>query len=241
MVETQSPYHRTAPMKNNPIHGVAGTTDRERKRRNHLMKAAYTGWTWITSREARGGQKAACASPFAECKFLGYDTVEKLRLYPGLFPRPPGACRNDQGVRREELVNLYGHFTFDVEEAIRVAKEQIDFCAAVGVKWYKLPERQALATTAPSERPTKPRTARQDVLCGQHPGGLRQRAGASTLCFHPHYGTCVFWQSDIDYFAEHTDPQYVSFCFDTDPHHPGGLWTRRPSSASTGSASPTCT
>ena len=22
MVETQSPYHRTAPMKNNPIHGV---------------------------------------------------------------------------------------------------------------------------------------------------------------------------------------------------------------------------
>ena len=36
-----------------------------------------------------------------------------------------------------------------------------------------------------------------------------------TLCFHPHYGTCVFWQSDIDYFAEHTNPDYGSFCFDT--------------------------
>lgn len=36
-----------------------------------------------------------------------------------------------------------------------------------------------------------------------------------TLCFHPHYGTCVFWESDIDYLMAHTDPRYVSFCIDT--------------------------
>ena len=35
-----------------------------------------------------------------------------------------------------------------------------------------------------------------------------------TLCFHPHYGTCVFWESDIDYLMAHTDPRYVSFCID---------------------------
>ena len=36
-----------------------------------------------------------------------------------------------------------------------------------------------------------------------------------TVCFHPHYGTCVFSKSDIDYFAAHTNPEAVSFCFDT--------------------------
>ena len=48
-----------------------------------------------------------------------------------------------------------------------------------------------------------------------HTVGAYAKEKGVTLCFHPHYGTCVFWQSDIDYFAEHTDPACVSFCFDT--------------------------
>jgi inosose dehydratase len=36
-----------------------------------------------------------------------------------------------------------------------------------------------------------------------------------TVCFHPHYNTCVFSQSDIDYFAANTNPAFVSFCVDT--------------------------
>ena len=55
-----------------------------------------------------------------------------------------------------DLVNLYGHFTFDVEEAIRIAKEQIDFCAAVGVKWYNC-QNAGFGDDGPSERPTNPR------------------------------------------------------------------------------------
>ena len=112
-----------------------------------------------------------------------------------------------------ELVNLYGHFTFDVEEAIRVAKAQIDFCAAVGVKWYNC-QNAGFGDDGPSERPTNPEMLDKMCHVANTVGAYAKEKGV-TLCFHPHYGTCVFWQSDIDYFAEHTNPDYVSFCFDT--------------------------
>ena len=122
------------------------------------MKAAYTGWTWITNREPEAA-KNQLKQAFQECKFLGYDTVENFAFIRDYYADDPQALVDLTKECGVDLVNLYGHFTFDVEEAIRIAKEQIDFCAAVGVKWY--------------------------------------------------------WQSDIDYFAEHTNPDYVSFCFDT--------------------------
>ena len=139
------------------------------------MKAAYTGWTWITNREPEAA-KNQLKQAFQECKFLGYDTVENFAFIRDYYADDPQALVDLTKECGVDLVNLYGHFTFDVEEAIRIAKEQIDFCAAVGV--------------------------------------YAKEKGV-TLCFHPHYGTCVFWQSDIDYFAEHTNPDYVSFCFDT--------------------------
>ena len=43
------------------------------------MKAAYTGWTWITNREPEAA-KNQLKQAFQECKFLGYDTVENLSL-----------------------------------------------------------------------------------------------------------------------------------------------------------------
>ena len=176
------------------------------------MKAAYTGWTWITSREAGGGQKAA-APVLCRVQIPGLRHCGELRLYPGLFPPTPRKLVEMTKECGVELVNLYGHFTFDVEEAIRVAKEQIDFCAAVGVKWNNC-QNAGFGDDGPSERPTNPELLDKMCYVANTLGAYAKERGV-TLCFHPHYGTCVFWQSDIDYFAEHTDPQYVSFCFDT--------------------------
>lgn len=119
------------------------------------MKAAYTGWTWITNREPEAA-KNQLKQAFQECKFLGYDTVENFAFIRDYYADDPQALVDLTKECGVDLVNLYGHFTFDVEEAIRIAKEQIDFCAAVGVKWYNC-QNAGFGDDGPLERPPTPR------------------------------------------------------------------------------------
>ena len=62
------------------------------------MKAAYTGWTWIASREPEEAKKQLEQS-FKECKFLGYDTVQVHQFYPAAL------CHVHQllGILREKV------------------------------------------------------------------------------------------------------------------------------------------
>lgn len=174
------------------------------------MKAAYTGWTWIHG-DAETAKKQLEQS-FRECKFLGYDTVENFAFIADYYPDPQELVKltKDCGV---ELVNLYGHFDFDVEASLERGKKQVDFLAAIGGKWYNC-QNGGFGDGGPSERPTQPDMIDKTCEIVNRLGRYAKEKGV-TVCFHPHYGTCVFSQSDIDYFASHTDPEYVSFCFDT--------------------------
>lgn len=175
------------------------------------MKVAYTGWTWVTSREPETAKQQVEQS-FKECKFLGYDYVENF-AFISAFYKDPQEMIDMQKRCGVELVNLYGHFSFDVEKEIAAAKPQIDFLAASGGKWYNC-QNAGFGDGGPSERPTDP--AMLDKICAIADAvGEYAKGKGVTLCFHPHYGTCVFSRSDIDYFAEHTNPAYVSFCVDT--------------------------
>lgn len=175
------------------------------------MKAAYTGWTWISAKEPEAAKKQLEQS-FQECKFLGYDTVENFAFIRDFFADDPGELVRMTERCGVELVNLYGHFSLDVEETLKTAIEQVDFLAAIGGKWYNC--QHSGFGEAPFERPTSPEMI--DKICEivNRLGAYAKEKGV-TVCFHPHFGTCVFSQSDIDYFASHTDPSYVSFCFDT--------------------------
>lgn len=177
-----------------------------------MMKVAYTGWTWINNRDPEAA-KRLLENSFRECKFLGYDYVENfafIRDYYAENPQELVDLTKDCGVN---LVNLYGHFTFDVEKSLEIAKAQVKFLADIGGKWYNC-QNGGFGDDGPSERPTNPEMI--DKMCeitnrlGEYANSL-----GVTVCFHPHYGTCVFSQEDIDYFAAHTNPEYVSFCFDT--------------------------
>ena len=176
------------------------------------MKVAYTGWTWINNNEKEAAKKLLEQS-FRECKFLGYDYVENFAFIRDYYTEDPQELvrlTKDCGV---DLVNLYGHFTFDVEKSLEIAKEQIDFLAAIGGRWYNC-QNGGFGDDGPTERPTNPEMIDKMCEITNRLGDYAKEKGI-TVCFHPHYGTCVFSQSDIDYFAAHTDPQYVSFCLDT--------------------------
>lgn len=175
------------------------------------MKAAYTGWTWIASREPEEAKKQLEQS-FKECKFLGYDTVENFAFIRDFFAENPQELVDMTKRCGVELVNLYGHFTLDVEESLRIAMEQVDFLSAIGGKWYNC--QHGGFGEEPYERPTNPEMLDKICEISNRLGEYAKGKGV-TVCFHPHFGTCVFSQSDIDYFAAHTKPEYASFCLDT--------------------------
>ena len=176
-----------------------------------MMKVAYTGWTWINNRDPEAA-KRLLENSFRECKFLGSDYVENFAFIRDFFEDPQELV-NMIKANNVNLVNLYGHFSFDVEKEIDTAKKQVEFLAAVGGKWYNC-QNAGFGDDGPTERPTNPEMIDKMCYIANTLGEYAKSLGV-TVCFHPHYGTCVFSQSDIDYFAEHTNPAYVSFCFDT--------------------------
>ncbi|MCI8349819.1 MAG: TIM barrel protein [Oscillospiraceae bacterium] len=176
------------------------------------MKVAYTGWTWINGRDPEVG-KRQLAQSFRECKFLGYDYVENFAFIRDFYQENPQELVDLAKENNVTLVNLYGHFTFDVEQALDIAKKQVEFLAAVGGKWYNC-QNAGFGDDGEPERPTNPEMIDKMCYVANTLGEYAKSLGV-TVCFHPHYGTCVFSQEDIDYFAEHTNPEYVSFCFDT--------------------------
>lgn len=176
------------------------------------MKIAYTGWTWMLGSKDPEVQKKALESSFRECKYLGYDYVENFAFIADYFPDPKELVEMQKrtGV---ELVNLYGHFMFDEAAAIETGKKQIKFLSEVGGKWYNC-QNSGFGDDGPPERPTN--NDMVDAMCriANTLGEYAKTVGV-TLCFHPHYNTCIFSQSDIDRFAAGTDSKHVSFCVDT--------------------------
>jgi len=176
------------------------------------MKVAYTGWTWIKNREEKFAKMDLEAS-FRECKYLGYDVVENFAFISDYYKDNPQELIDLTRKYDVDLCNLYGHFSFDIEKSLGIAMAQIDFLAAIGGKWYNC-QNGGFGDDGPVERPTNPEMIdKMAEICNRL--GEYAKAKGVTVCFHPHFGTCVFSQSDIDYFAEHTNPEFVSFCFDT--------------------------
>lgn len=176
-----------------------------------MMNIAYTGWTWMMG-GAPDQAKRALEQSFKECKYLGYDYVENFAFISAFFEEDPQelvALTEKYGVK---LVNLYGHFTGDAAQDIATGKKQIDFLAAIGGKWFNC--QHGGYRDGEPERPLD--TALCDTICAiSEELGAYARARGVTLCFHPHYGTCVFDREQIDYFFAHTTPENVAMCPDT--------------------------
>jgi len=175
------------------------------------MKIAYTGWTWIGGGD-RNMSVRQLESSFRELKYLGYDYAENFAFIADFFPDPLELVRmqNKYGI---SLVNLYGHFDFDIEASLERSKKQIDFLAAVGGKYFNC-QNGGFGDGGPSERPTDMKMVGITAEIANRLGEYAAKKGIK-VCFHPHYGTCVFTESDIDAFAKLTDPDRVYLCIDT--------------------------
>ena len=175
------------------------------------MKVAYTCWTWINANNAVTGRNQL-EQALKEIKSLGYDYVEFFASISSFYDDP-----NDLVALTKKyninLCNLYGFFGLDVDAVITYGKKQIDFLAAIGGKWYNC-SNGLFSDNGPWERPSNYEMLDKTCYIADTLGKYALERGVK-LCFHPHYGTYVISQSDIDYFLAHTDPNYVFMCIDT--------------------------
>ena len=96
---------------------------------------------------------------------------------------------------------------------IEMAKKQIDFLKAIGGRWYNC-QHDGYKDDQPLERPINKENI-ETIARISNTVGMYARERGITLTFHPHYGTCVFTEEEINYFASKTDSRFVSFCIDT--------------------------
>lgn len=177
------------------------------------MKIAYTCWTWMRLGPNPTQELAheLFEQSVKEVAHLGYDCVENFAFIADYFPDPKVA-KDICDKYNLPLVNVYGHFTGDAAVDVPKAKAQLDFLHAVGGEWFNC--QHGGYKEAPYDRPLDKEAVRNIANISQEVGRYAKSLGI-TLCFHPHAGTLVFTRDQIDFFAENTDPQYVSFCIDT--------------------------
>ena len=179
------------------------------------MKVAYTGWTWLLAGPNTPDEQKIrmFEQAMKEIAYLGYDCAENFAFIADFIK--PEQVKEICAKYNLPLVNVYGHFSTDVELEVEKAKKQIDFLAEVGGKWFNC------QSGVPRDRPAdfddtvlKPEGVLAMCEISNRLGKYALEKGIQ-LCFHPHANTYVFSREQIDFFAEHTDPECVFFCIDT--------------------------
>ena len=179
------------------------------------MKIAYTGWTWLNAGpEATDEQKIALfEQSMKEIAYLGYDCAENFAFISDFLT--PEKELEISAKYSLPLVNVYGHFSTDVDAEVAKAKKQIDWLSAIGGKWFNC------QSGTPSDVPEDfdDTMLLEDGLLAiceiaNQVGRYALEKGIQ-VCFHPHANTYVFSREQIDFFAAHTDPTCVFFCMDT--------------------------
>ncbi len=199
-----------------------------------MMKVAYTSWTWMF---AARDQKQALEQSFKELKYLGYDYVENFAFISDFYLENPQELVDLTKKYDINLVNLYGHFTGETEKDLETGKKQIDFLAAIGGKWFNC-QHGGYGDGDP-ERPLDPELCGRICAIAEELGAYARERGV-TLCFHSHYGTCIWDKEQIDYFFSTPRPR-TSPCVSTLPTSPWRASTRRRWCGSTAAALPMST
>ncbi|MDR1621201.1 MAG: sugar phosphate isomerase/epimerase [Synergistaceae bacterium] len=187
------------------------------------MERAYTVWNWIKYDYSKDVNKKDWQnwSEFPKRDYeiacrtmadLGYKNIECFYFLADFYK---DADDEFQALMKEHgltLVCLYNYLTNDFEADLESVQKSVDFLNRHGV-----PGKKHMNLESP-KRPTNRAVTEEDLAKASKEAdvvGKLCRENGIVLTLHPHYGTVVEQRGEIDYFAAHTDPQYVSFCLDT--------------------------
>lgn len=173
------------------------------------MQIGYTVWTW--GLESQENLETA----LKELKDIGYNKFENFigmaDMYEGRTDEFNLLVEN-YGF---EFIALY-HYIKDIDaENVESSRKYLEFCQKTGARIMNIqaPDRNG----KPGEEHLLKLSDTLNKI------GAMAREYDVTLCLHPHFQMTVEQADEIDFIAEHTDPELVKFCFDTAHTVLGGM------------------
>jgi inosose dehydratase len=152
----------------------------------------------------------------------GYAGVELGPL--GYLPEDPSVLRAELARRELELVAGFLFMPLQtrdgIAQALATARRTSELLAAGGADHLVIiqgftPEREAAAGRPAAAAPLSDDEWRTLVEGIHEVATLASDEHGLTACFHPHAGTAVEFEAEIERLIEDTDPELVSICLDT--------------------------
>lgn len=178
------------------------------------MKIAYTGWTWLLDEYNKWAAmsdkpKRDFEQSLKDLSDIGYDSFENFNVIVDAFEDCPEEF--DALVKKYniEFVNVYHYLSANFEFDMAFAERCVKFLKKHGANMMNLePPRKKPGQIITKEdlQLVADRCNIMGKLC--HENGI-------ILSLHPHWGTYVEIEEEIDYIIECTNPDYVGLCLDT--------------------------
>ena len=183
------------------------------------MKLAYTIWTWQL--EEYTGTSSRHLERFEEAirsiKYLGYDYVEDFNFIVPWFIDNPEKLKAILDKYDMKLVNLYHTYYYDgtqetLDKWLDLGDKTCRLLKYCGAKQLNL--QGNIWQDKPFFRPDNPELIDAYIDAFMKMGRIAKDYGIQA-CLHPHGGTAMFSESQIDYFIEHCDMDLVRLTMDT--------------------------
>jgi inosose dehydratase len=179
------------------------------------MKIAYTLWAWLMDERNNWGPtssnlKIPFENSLREVSDLGFKYFENFNVIASLFE---GADNEfDDLCEKYDLtfVNIYHYITADFEADQKIAEK---CCRFLNKHSAHLMNLQAPWTKGPKGEPPTKDEVDETISKVNILGKIAQDHGV-TVCFHPHFGSVIHYEEDIDRACNEFDP-HIKLCMDT--------------------------
>lgn len=177
------------------------------------MKIAYTLWTWLMDeyndwKPPSTNPKRDFEQSLREASDLRYPAFENFNVIVSLFEDSPEEFEKLVSKYGVEFVCIYHYFTPDFDADISLGERCCKFLVRHKAKYMNI--------QAPWSPPSGTTKKELDEMVDKLTilGKLCQKYDV-TLCLHPHYGSTVYTEQEIDYIMQRVPDDLVNLCMDT--------------------------
>ena len=177
------------------------------------MEIAYTLWTWLMDeynewKPPSSNPKVDFEKSLREISDLRYPYFENFNLLAKIYNDSPDEFEQVVKKYGVKFVCLYHYFTDDFEADMKMGETCCKFLVKHHAKFLNIqaPWAPQTGTTHKELDEMVDKLNQMGKLCKKY---------EVTLCLHPHYGSTVYTESEIDYVLGKVSKDMVSLCLDT--------------------------
>ena len=178
------------------------------------MKIAYTAWTWLQDESNNWCPmsqypKRDFEQSLKDLRDCGYRYFENFNIIEDIFRDYPEEFETMLKKYQMEFVNLYHYLTADFEKDCDIAQKCIAFMNRHGAKFMNLepPRKQENQVITEKELlEVAQKCTKIGAMCREN--GIK-------LNLHPHWGTYIEREEQIDFILQNTSRNDVNLCLDT--------------------------